>query len=242
VPCAAERRRRATLIDGDAAGEAGAIHPVHRRSGDVTLKVIGAGFGRTGTLSLKSALETVHLGPCYHMVEVFARPDAAEQWLRAASRGSIDWEEIYGDYQATVDWPGCAFWRELIAAYPAAKVVLSVRDPEKWWESASETILRQAALPPSEDPGLRRIQRVSLEVVHDRSFGGRFPEKESFIAAFEEHNAAVIREVPADRLLVYEVTDGWGPLCEFLGVEAPDAQFPNVNDREFFRAIWGIDD
>lgn len=207
----------------------------------MTLKVIGAGFGRTGTLSLKAALERLGFGPCYHMIEIFSHPEAVELWSSVASGESADWERIYGDYASTVDWPGCAFWRELMAAYPDAKVLLSVRDPQRWWESASETIFRQATLPPSDDPGLRNIQRVSLEVVAERSFGGIAPDKEGFIAAFEAHNEAVIREVPAERLLVFRVSEGWGPLCEFLDVPVPDAEFPNVNDREFFKAIWGLD-
>ena len=207
----------------------------------MTLQVIGAGFGRTGTLSIKSALEALGFGPCYHMIEIFSHPEAVELWLRVAAGAPVDWEELFGDYRATVDWPGCAFWRDLVEAYPEAKVLLSVRDPEKWWESANATIFRQAMMPPSDDPGLRNIQRVSLEVVAERSFGGIVPDKEGFIAAFEAHNAAVIREVPADRLLVFRVSEGWGPLCELLGVDVPDAEFPNVNDREFFRAIWGIE-
>ncbi len=208
----------------------------------MTLKVIGAGFGRTGTLSLKSALETLGFGPCYHMIEVWSHPEVADFWERAGEGGDIDWDEVFGEYGATVDWPGCAFWRELVAAYPDAKVLLSVRDPQRWWESFSSTVLKQMALPPSEDPGVRSIQRVGLNVVAQRSFAGYDPEEAGFTAAFEAHNAAVTSGVPADRLLVYRVTEGWSPLCDFLGVPVPDDEFPNVNDREFFRSVFGIDD
>ncbi len=206
----------------------------------MALQVIGAGFGRTGTLSLKTALERLGFAPCHHMIEVWAHPETADLWERAGSGEPVDWSEIYGDYVATVDWPGCAFWRELMVAFPDAKVVLGVREPKKWWESFSSTILQQMALPPSDDPGVRSIQRVGMSVVAPRSFAGFDLKEAGFTAAFEAHNDAVVAGVPAERLLVYRVAEGWGPLCDFLGVPVPDEEFPNVNDRELFRAVFGL--
>lgn len=200
----------------------------------MTLKVIGAGLGRTGTLTLKAALEQLGLGPCHHMVEVFAHMEQADFWRRAAEGAAVDWEEIYAAYPATVDWPSCHFWRQLADRYPDAKMVLTVRDPEHWWESMSATIL-QAIKAGLADPdvGRRAAMRFAELIIHDQTFAGDF-SRENVIAAFERHNAAVRAAIPPERLLVYEVSQGWAPLCAFLGVPVPDAPFPLTNSREEF--------
>jgi hypothetical protein len=212
----------------------------------MTLEVIGAGFGRTGTMSLKVALEELGFGPCYHMTEVFAHPEHVELW-RAATQGKpLDWERIFGDYRATVDWPACTFYNELIVRYPDAKVILTVRDPQRWYESAYNTIYRITGAASSPVfylagllmPRARRMKQAHqmiVELIWERDFDGRFDDRKHAIETFERHNEEVKQRVPAEKLLVYEVKEGWGPLCEFLGVEERDKPFPHLNDAEVFR-------
>jgi hypothetical protein len=202
----------------------------------MALQVIGAGFGRTGTHSLQVALETLGFGPCHHMREVMAHPKQAATW-QAAQRGEkVDWARFLADYRASVDWPSCTFYRELMVAFPDAKVLLSVRDPERWYESTRETIYELSG---GGMPGWLRRIAPPLRAVHDtasliwtNTFGGRFEDKAHAIAVFEANIAEVERVVPPERLLVFEVSQGWGPLCEFLGVPVPDQPFPRLNDRE----------
>lgn len=160
-------------------------------------------------------------------------------------RGS-DWEELLGDYAATVDWPGCSFYEELMAVYPEAKVLLSVRDPVRWYESVSSTIYNIRRITASSkffaaigklNPRITRITRMVNNLIWDGAFDGRFEDKQYAIEVFERHNEKVKERVPKDRLLVYEVREGWGPLCEFLGVEVPDAPFPHLNDADSFRKM-----
>jgi hypothetical protein len=205
------------------------------------LKVIGAGLGRTGTLSLKAALEGLGFARCYHMTEVFAHPGHARVWDAAARGEAVDWEALFEGYQATVDWPGCNFYREFLRLYPEAKVVLTVRDPGRWYDSARQTIYHaRHAFPAWVTPLLPRLRHLMPmldRLIWEGVFGGRFGDRDQAIGVFERHNEEVMRTVPADRLLVYEVKDGWGPLCEFLGVPVPeDRPFPHLNDTEEFRA------
>lgn len=197
------------------------------------LEIIGAGFGRTGTLSLKQALERLGFGPCHHMIEVVQNPDQLELWARVAREGSGDWDTVYRSYRSTVDWPGARYWRELTGHFPQAKVVLTVRDPRRWYESAAESIYL-AMSREAPDPQMARVRRFVRQVVWDGHLGGRFGDVEHAIKIFNEHNEAVRREIPADRLLVFEVRDGWEPLCAFLGVPVPDEPFPHANDRRAF--------
>lgn len=203
----------------------------------MALEVIGAGLGRTGTLTLKTALERLGFGPCHHMVEVIGNPAQVPFWNRAAEGEAVDWEEIYGAYRATVDWPGCHFYHELAQRYPQAKVILSKRDPERWYESMSETILKameQMAPEAGQEWPSDHPMRFAGTIIVQGTFGGDF-SKDNVIAAFERHNAEVQRRVPADRLLVFEAKQGWEPLCAYLGVPVPDDPFPHVNDRAEFQ-------
>ena len=212
----------------------------------MNLEVIGASFGRTGTLSMKAALEELGFGPCYHMSELFRNPEHMGQW-RAAMRGEpVDWERVLGDYRATVDWPGCTFYGELLERNPDAKVILTVRDPQRWYESVRDTIYRTSGayysvafrLASLVTPRARRLIRASRfvsELVWEGDFDGRFGDRGHAIETFERHNEEVKRRVPPGRLLVYEVKQGWGPLCGFLGVEVPDKPFPHLNDGEAYR-------
>jgi len=193
------------------------------------LSVIGAGFGRTGTLSLKRALERLGFGPCHHMLEVLAHPAQARGW-RAAARGEpVDWDALLAGYCAAVDWPACHFWRELSQHYPAAKVVLTARDADAWYESLSATIGKFAdgsqRLPPN---ALGRL------IVMERTFGGRIADPAHAKAVYRRHVEAVMAGLPADRLLVFDVANGWAPLCRFLGRPIPGEPFPRSNSREEF--------
>ena len=207
----------------------------------MALRVIGAGFGRTGTASLKVALEKLLGAPCYHMIEVFAHMEDARTW-DAASRGApVDWDRLFAGYQATVDWPGCSFYRELLRHYPEAKVILTVRDPERWYDSAKETIyFVRHAIPPWTRvilPRMRVFRRMLDRIAWDGMFRGRFEDRAFAIDAFNRHNDQVRRDVPAERLLVYQVSEGWEPLCAFLGVAVPEGKpFPHLNDAAEFRA------
>jgi sulfotransferase family protein len=206
------------------------------------MKLIGAGFGRTGTLSMKVALEQLGYGPCYHMTEVFEHPDRIALFRAAAAGEPVDWDAVFAGYESTVDWPGVSFWRELVARYPDAKVLLTVRDPERWYASVRSTI-HPAAHPDSPElralaaamPGIAEGRELTDLLIWEREFSGRGDDPEYVKRVFTEHNAAVRREVPADRLLVYRVGDGWEPLCAFLGVPVPDEPFPHLNDGDSFR-------
>ncbi|MFC5187670.1 sulfotransferase family protein [Actinomadura harenae] len=207
------------------------------------MDVIGAGYGRTGTLSLKSALEQLGFGPCHHMTEVM-RSGQVRAW-RAKTRGEpVPWETLLGGYRSAVDWPSAAYWHEIADHYKEAKVVLSVRDPRSWVKSMRTTILAQQG----------RLNTPSGRALYSLSslLGTRFaafsdmssfmPEMREFlrldddglVARFERHTAEVVEAVPADRLLVYEVKQGWEPLCTFLEVPVPDGPFPRVNDSAEF--------
>jgi hypothetical protein len=218
------------------------------------VKVIGAGFGRTGTWSLKAALEELGFGPCYHMTEVFAHPGHADFWLSAWRKEPVDWEGVLGGYEATVDWPACTFYEELMERNPDAKVILSVRDPERWYESVRNTIYELSVIIPRHPIYRIGYKLVSIfvfrgsgnldlagEIIWQGTFDGRFEDKDYAIEVFERHNAEVQRRVPEDRLLVFDVKSGWEPLCEFLRVDVPDEPFPRTNDTaDMRRRLRGV--
>jgi hypothetical protein len=205
------------------------------------LKVIGAGFGRTGTLSLKVALEQLGFAKCYHMTEVFAKPDHVGLWDAAARGEPVDWEALFQGYQATVDWPGCNFYQDYLRPYPEAKVILTIRDPDRWYDSASATIFRQQRAFPAWMlvlfPRLRSFLRLTERHIWKGVFQSRFEDRRFAVQVFNQHTEEVKQVVPPDRLLVYEVSEGWGPLCSFLGVPVPEGKpFPRLNDAAEFQA------
>ena len=203
----------------------------------MALQLIGAGFGRTGTLSLKSAIERLGAGPCYHMLEVVRHPGHADTWLRAADGESVDWDALFENFAATVDWPGCSFWRELRERYPEAKLLLSVRTPESWYESVYNTIY-QAMSGTGELPEAVRTQMaMARKIVLENTFDGRFEDRAHAMGVFERHNQKVQRSIPSDQLLVYPVGAGWEPLCRFIDVPVPDEDFPHVNKSEVFHEL-----
>ena len=196
------------------------------------LNVIGAGYGRTGTASLKLALDRLGLGPTHHMSEVLPSPERVAIWTRIGT-GEADtnpalWDEAFEGYGATVDWPACTHWRPLMNHFPDAKVILSRRDAGKWFESVNATILK----PEVNEVVATTPMGPMLESNIWRLFGDRIADSDHMTAAFEAHCAEVVAGVPAERLLVWEAKDGWAPLCAFLDVEAPDEPFPHVNSKE----------
>jgi hypothetical protein len=198
----------------------------------MTLKVIGAGFGRTATASLKVALETLLHAPCYHMSEVLGNAGHIDLWLDAAA-DNPDWNAIFGNYVATVDFPASNYWRELANVYPEAKIVLSVRDAERWFQSTQETIFSKALQELHSGTKWSRMIKATI----DDHIGGDSNDRETVIAAFDAHVVGIQNAFDSDRLLVFEAKDGWEPLCNFLGVPVPEGLYPHINSKEEFGAV-----
>ena len=202
----------------------------------MTLSLIGAGFGRTGTNSLKLALEQIGFGPCHHMLEVFLNPKSAAHWQQALDGQQMDWEAVMAGYKSLVDWPGAFFWRELWKASPEAKILLSVRDEENWFKSITNTIfMARSDLATHDDPVTRDMARMVNELL-DRAIGSTQRDRDTVLAAYRKNIAEVKEEVPADQLLVFDVKQGWAPLCKFLDVTVPDTPFPRTNSTDEFVA------
>jgi len=195
----------------------------------MSLEVIGAGFGRTGTHSLKVALEMLGFGPTHHMKELIAHPDQMEMWRALAGGHSPGWTALYAGYRSAVDWPTAHYWRELAAAYPAARIILTMRDPDAWHRSVVSTIA--PSMGPDNDPA-----SFGRKVLGEQVFGGRVLDRDHAVAVYEAHVAAVKSEIPPERLLVYEVSQGWGPLCRHLRVPVPAEPFPLTNTTGEFQA------
>lgn len=193
----------------------------------MTLQIIGAGMGRTGTASLKIALDTLGAGPCYHMSEVLAHPEHVGLWTSVAA-GKSPFERIFEGYMATVDFPACIYWRELLQHYPDAKVILSTRDPEAWFQSTQETILGPRWWNFAMNGPFGEMCRATILPF----LGGDVNDRDRLIEVFKAHEAEVKASVPADRLLVFRAKEGWEPLCAFLGLPAPDTPFPHANSEE----------
>ena len=199
----------------------------------MTLKVIGAGVGRTGTYSLRSALNELELGPTHHMEEVLHHMPVQLPLWQAALQGNADWTAIYKGYQSAVDWPTAGFYRELAKAYPDAKFVLTVRSPESWAESFSETIYTLLEGRDKAPPQMHSWIDWGTAVIAKTGFPGGL-DKAELAKAFVAHTEVVKEVIPARNLLIYEVKQGWEPLCTFLGVPKPNTEFPKTNGREEF--------
>ncbi|MGP0100255.1 MAG: sulfotransferase family protein [Solirubrobacteraceae bacterium] len=201
------------------------------------LKVVGAGLGRTGTESLKTALEQLTGGPCYHMFEVFEHPESVAMWHAVVHGESDDWDALMGDYAASVDWPASAYWLELSAANPDAIILLSSRaTPEEWWGSMEKTIVPTLTMDlPPEAEGLAAHRTMVLDLF-DRRLTPDWRDPEAAMAAYERHNERVRREVPPERLVDWRPGDGWEPICEALGVDVPSDPFPHKNNSDEFQA------
>ncbi len=251
-------RRRGALGRSDANSarprQAVRLAPVTSRAKgdcDVTLKVIGAGFGRTGTWSTYAALNQLGF-PCYHMAEVINNKENKTHldfWRKVANSppgSQHDWSQVYSKYTATVDNPGCCVWRELTQAYPDAKVILTLhpRGPEAWYESTMDTIfftetMWQFKVLELVTPFGRKLGDMAHKLFWGRTLKGAMDDKVKAVARYEAYVEEVKAAVPAGRLLVFRVDEGWGPLCAFLGVSRPDAEFPNLNDRAAIKKIIG---
>lgn len=205
----------------------------------MSLKIIGSGFGRTGTMSTKIALEQLGFGPCHHMTEVMGHPKQAAFWEAHAAGSEVDWADVFAGYGAQVDFPGATVWHELSIAFPDAKVLHTERPEEAWWASYSGTINKfwryrtHLDLPPS----IASIFETMDKMVVQDLIGGT--DKDSAIKAFRRNNAKVRDTIPPDRLLVVTPTDGWEPLCRFLEVDAPAGDFPRSHARDEFWAHFG---
>ena len=207
------------------------------------MKIIGVGVGRTGTLSLKAALERLGYGPCFHGRHVLDHRDRLSMWEAAAAGDQVDWAVLLEGYASTVDWPGAAFWRQLTTAFPEAPVILTIRDAQGWYDSVRRTIFTMFGPGPPDErvlrarrlvPGLDVFTAFHRRMIWDGFFDGRFADRDYAISVYETHNAAVIREVPPERLLVTTPDGGWKPLCGFLGVPVPDDPYPHLNDPDMF--------
>lgn len=207
----------------------------------MSLAVIGSGFGRTGTRSLKAALEQLGFGPCHHMEEVFGDPRQVPYWQAVAEGRPVDWREVFAGFGSQVDWPGAHVWRELAAAFPEAKVVHSVRPEDAWWKSYSATIgkfiatYKDMQLPPH----IRDMVVAAESMIAEQTFGGAPNDRDAALAAYRRREAEVRAAIPAERLLVFDVAEGWEPLCAFLGVPVPATPFPHHNTTVEFWEVFG---
>ncbi len=207
----------------------------------MTLRVVGAGLGRTGTHSLKIALEQLLGAPCFHMIEVFGHPELISGWQEAADGDTVDWDALMKGYAATVDWPAASFWPELSAANPDAIVLLSTRSsPAAWWKSANDTIfaISRRGTPP--DP-VMAAQMKMITSIFEKRFTPDWADAAAAQLAYERHNEAVRAGVPTEHLVEWQPGDGWEPLCNALSVPVPDVPFPHANTTDEFRAMVGLD-
>lgn len=207
----------------------------------MSLKVIGSGFGRTGTRSLKEALEILGLGPCHHMEEVFGHPEHVPYWEGVARGEAQDWEAVFAGYNSQVDWPGAHVWRETAEAFPDAKVIHSQRPEDSWWKSYSTTIGKALLVAPTIPlpPHIKAMLEAVMVFVADETLGTRKLDREKILTAYRKRAQDVKAAIPPERLLVYDVAQGWEPLCAFLGVPVPDQPFPHLNTRDEFWEHFG---
>ncbi|MGD2171839.1 MAG: sulfotransferase [Gammaproteobacteria bacterium] len=206
----------------------------------MALKVIGSGFGRTGTMSMKQALEHLGLGRCHHMIEVMENPAQLPFWKAIAAGEPVDWAEVFAEYNSQVDWPGAHVWAETAAAFPDARVIHTERPEDAWWNSFNGTIGKFFAsyskldLPPHIDDIFDTMVSWFMKDTFED-----FTDRDSAISAYRRNNQRVRETIPADRLLVFHVADGWGPLCEFLELPVPDMPFPHSHPRQEFWEHFG---
>ena len=200
----------------------------------MTLRVVGAGVARTGTNSLKVALEHLLGGRCYHMYEVFGQDAHVPQWHAAIRGEAVDWDGLFAGWVAAVDWPASALWREIADANPDAVILLSQREsPEAWWRSAERTVfdVARSRVPPD----MAAWYEMYMDLLRLR-FTDRWSDPAAAMAAYERHNAEVRAEAPAGRLVEWTTGDGWEPLCAALDLPVLDEPFPHVNTTAEFVA------
>ncbi len=216
----------------------------------MSIKIIGAGLPRTGTNTLREALEILGFSKTYHMKHLLVHPEDLHYWTTLKATGTTDWNALYNGYQATVDFPCYPWYKEHMKQYPDAKVILSLRPFEKWYISYYSTIWKAQNPPDAEraamgekiaaDARLQTVMNVmgfSRQVMSEDHFQGKFLDKEFMEKLFNEYNEDVKKYVPADKLLVFDVTEGWEPLCKFLDVEVPNEPLPHTNKKEDFHSM-----
>ena len=209
----------------------------------MALRIVGAGFGRTGTLSLKVALEQLGFRRCHHMYEVVASRYQVEAWHARSHGQPVDWDAVFEGFAASCDWPSSAYWEELFRHYPESRVILTVRDENRWYDSVAETIYPASHLPRWITWLVRRArlqQEMVTATIWDGVFGGRFEDREHAIRVYRENIERVKRVVPPERLLVFEARQGWEPLCAFLGVPVPDGPYPHENDAASIKRMLRV--
>jgi len=209
----------------------------------VALEIIGAGFGRTGTNSLKIALEHLGFGPCHHMFEVRDNPELLPDWEALARGETVDWDKVFAGYRSQVDWPGARYWRDLAAHYPEARVILTVRDADAWFGSVQATIGKFAAERGTHStPHMNAIAEMAYRLIVLPIFGDGFFDRAHATGVFREHIAEVQNTIPEERLLTFDLREGWEPLCAFLGVPVPGIPFPMTNSsKQFHGEEWKQD-
>ena len=198
------------------------------------MKVLGAGFGRTGTMSLKIALEKLGIGPCYHMREVASHPSHIKIWYDISRGEYPNWDRLFSGFNSAVDFPVCLFYEELVNKFPDAKFILTLRDFDTWYESTANTIYKVPTMLPDWFKRvvypIRMFIELQVNLIWVGLFKNNFSDIESTELVYNEHLKSVKKTIPADKLLIYRVNEGWGPLCEFLNVDKPEIPFPKVND------------
>jgi hypothetical protein len=199
----------------------------------MSVKAIGAGFGRTGTDSLREALTILGFGPCHHMFEVNAHEEQRRLWRALAQGAAPDWDRLLAGYNACVDWPSAFYWRELMAHFPDAKVISTYRSSQSWWDSFEKTLL--AFHNQNVDP-----ESLGATLIARQVFGGRTIDRSHAIACYETNVKSVKEAVPADRLLVHNLGEGWDSLCAHLGVPIPTKPYPNRNSAAELKAKFNI--
>ena len=208
----------------------------------MSLAVIGSGFGRTGTASLKRALETLGFGPCHHMEEVLAHPEQVPYWQAVFAGESVDLDKVFNGYRAQVDWPGCHVWRQLATAYPQAKVIHTLRPEDAWWTSFSATIGKLLTIHKDlpMPPHVAAMMNATETALVRQTFGCPPTDRAGVLAAYRRRTEEVRATIPRERLLVFDVSEGWEPLCAFLAVPVPSTAFPRVNStQEFWQLAEG---
>jgi hypothetical protein len=207
----------------------------------MSLEIIGAGFGRTGTMSLKAALEQLGFTKCHHMQEVALHAEQLDYWYAVSKGEPVDWDQVFAGYRASCDFPSSALWERLYEHFPGSKVILTTRDPDRWYSSTAETIYPISMGVPGWlkflSSRLRRGHEMVDRIVWGGLFGGRFEDKEHALEVFHRHVDRVREVVADDRLLVFRATDGWEPLCRFLDVPVPDGPFPHLNEGASLKRV-----
>jgi hypothetical protein len=218
----------------------------------MSIKIIGAGFPRTGTNTLKAALETLGFSKTYHMKELLVHPENLHYWLTLEQTGTTNWDELYHGYVATVDFPAYPWYQEHLKRYPDARVILTVRPFEKWyasigstiWKAGPQTLPQKLAMMSKllVNPRLRKVikcVKFAKRMIFQVELQGKFEDKAFAEKVFNDHIEKVKATVPPEKLLIYDVTEGWGPLCSFLGVPEPQGELPHLNKKENFREMLG---